>query len=577
MGLGETGDWDGAVKRITNLINGDGEDPLEGALPEGYGSDRLLERFARQFEGDYGMELGMTLPTLLAGFSGATQGGFVAPMVQKLKPRELVWTPLVFQFMGIAEAGQQKSTLLKEVAEPLHKALDRVAADERRHLVDKWREAAKADFGAKGIAVDAQDGAWTQVYEGGLCTSSITDQGTPEGIRNNLIEHGGHRVILTAEPDVLREISAYSKGNSGGSIGLLLRGWGQENLAVDRAGAKALAIREPSLPYVIMVQPESFVRYTGGGDGNDDFVDRGVFSRVWLWRAERTPILDEFAEVGEEDWLGDGAGDFLDQVSAMSVLREKLESRMTAVALRTNEYRAAKGVEQAWAASRQLWMPRPVELSRERLEFEGLDGLKAHVKVQRMRAMLRQAVREADGLAPGQATVLDPMAVRFTDHVTRIAALLSLADDPGSTSVDTGHIEDVATRLMPWLWSGWWRVMRERLEENSRTFVAESLLKNAKGKDLTGGGALRAALAKLGENGVASTGGFTPSEIFKVVKSRMPKTMRSGITEHLRKELLALVAEGQVEAVPGIVDATGQPSLRYRLTVAGQQAAQGDG
>lgn len=574
MALGECGDWDAAAARIVAMING-AEDPLEGALPEGPGSGRLLEAFARQFEADYGVELGLSLPSLMTGFTGAMQGGFTAPVMVKVKPREVIHTAVVMQFMGIAEAGQQKSTLLKEVMDPLRSAVDKLAADERRQTALAWREQAKAAFGDKGNSVDGNAALWEKVYAGGICGSSVTDQGTPEGIRNNIVRMGGHRVILTAEPDILREISAYAnKGSGGGSIGLLLRGWDQEDLSVDRAGTDALYVREPSLPYAILVQPESFTKYTGGADGSDDFVDRGLFSRTWLWRAERVPVMDEF---GEEELAGlEAVGSFDDiPASALNALREKLAGRMAVVAQRSNDYRVSKGLEQAWKATgADLWMPRPKTVQRERLGFDGVAGLKTHLKVQRMRVALRRAVREADALSPGAATIIDPLAQRFTAHVMRMAAILSLADDPGATVVDTAHMEDVATRLIPWLWSGWWRVLRNRLEENAKTMVAEAVLKNPKGIDLSAGAKVLRALARMEKKGgVAAMDGFRPSDIFASAKASFPKSERSGINGLLRKELDRITAEGLVELVAGsqAEDVTGKVGPgRFRLTTMGR-------
>lgn len=573
MALGETGDWDTATARIVKMING-GDDPLEGALPEGYGSGRVVEGFARQFEADYGVELGLSIPSLLVGVSGAAQGAFTAPIMVKVKPREVIHTALVMQFIGIAEAGQQKSTLLKEITEPLRAAVDTVAADERRTLAVKWREAEKAKFGDKGNSVDSNTAAWEKVYSGGICSSSLTDQGTPEGIRNNIVRQGGHRVVLTAEPDILREISAYAgPGAGGGSIGMLLRGWDQDDLAVDRVSNDALYVREPSLPYAILVQPESFVTYTSGHGGHDDFVDRGLFSRAWLWRAERVPVMDDFG-----DELLDTADDYdLDTLMAsdMNSAREKLADRMATLALRGNEYRMSKGLEQAWKATgADLWMPRPKVVHRTRLGFDGVEGVKMHLKVQRMRVALRRAVQEADAVAPGTGTLLDPLAQRFTTHVMRMAALLSLADDPGALAVDTGHMEDVATRIIPWLWSGWWRVLKNRLEENSRTTVAEQVLKNPKGIDLSGADKVLGALVKLEKKaGLAAEAGFLPWEITKVAARSFPRG-ETGVGARLRGALVDLVGEGLAEAVPGseAADATGKATVRYRITQAGRTA-----
>lgn len=573
MALGETGDWQGAVKRIAAIIAGE-EDPLEGALPEGYGSGTLLEQMARQFEQDKGVELGMSLPSLVAAFSGATQGGFEVPLPyvdhETKKLNRDSWTPLICQFMGIAEAGQQKSTLLKEIVDPLKSALDREAAEHRRGIVEKWRKAAMDDFGAVGVAVDQDTASWEKVYNGGLCTSSLTDQGTPEGIRNNIVRHGGHRVILTAEPDVLMEVSQYANKGSGGSIGLFLRGWGQEDLAVDRAGTDALYAREISLPYVILLQPDSFVNHTGAGGKGDDFVDRGFFSRCWLWQAERVSVAEEdddwdFGELDlDEAWSGKALA------SPFSVFREQLQVSMAKVAMRSNEYRVSKGLEQAWRESKVLWMPRPKEVHRERLDLEGADGLKAVLRVQKMRKMIMAAVRERDAVERGTAKLIDPLAVRFTDHVMRWAANLTLAGDPESKTVDSAHIEDVATRIMPWLWAGWMRVMRSRLEHKAQEDYEESFLKNPQQHDLRPGKQILKALVRLADQDAASgmVGGWTASKVFEGPRSAMRKQGKASgaVTVLLNKELDRLVADGLVEkSGEGAVNNAGKTFARYRL------------
>jgi Protein of unknown function (DUF3987) len=572
VALGESGDWQGAVTRISKIIAGE-EDPLEGALPEGYASGMLLEQLSRQLEADRGIELGMTLPSVVSAFSGATQGGFLVPLPfidpETGKLNQGSTAPIVCQFVGIAEAGQQKSTLLKEIVEPLKTALDREAAEHRRTIVEKWRKAAMDQFGATGGTVDQDAAAWEKVYNGGLCTSSLTDQGTPEGIRNNIVRHGGHRVILTAEPDVLMEVSQYANKGTGGSIGLFLRGWGQEDLAVDRAGTEALYAREISLPYVILLQPDSFVNHTGAGGKGDDFVDRGFFSRTWLWQAERTVA----AEV-DDDWdfgdlnLAEAFGTPF--ASPFTALREQMTESMVAVATRSNEYRVSKGLEQAWRESKVLWMPRPKEVHRERLDMDGPDGLRAVLRVQKMRALIRQAVAERDAVERGAAKLIDPMAVRFTDHAMRWAANMTLAADPESKTVDTALIEDVATRILPWLWSGWMKVMRSRLEHKAQEDYEESFLKNPQQHDLRPGKQILKALLKLQDMDAAGgmVGGWTASKVFEGPRSAMRKQGKSSgaITVLLNKELDRLVGEGLVEKTgSGEASASGKAFGRYRL------------
>lgn len=576
MGLGETGDWQGAVDRIVKMIDNKPEvDPLEGGLPEGYGSGRLLEALARELEAEHQMELGMAFPVLLAAFSGAMQGGFTVPMIRKINPSPTyLWIPTVVQFLGIAEAGQQKSTLLGEVAPLVKKALDRDGGDDRRALVNQWRAEEMKKAEQAGLKVDQNPMDWDKVFQGGLCPSSYTSSGTPEGVRDWLVDNGGHRAILTAEPDIFREVSSYAGKGSIGSVENFLDGWDQEDKAKDRAGKKDLFMREPSMPCVILVQPGPFRQHTAARNGSDDYVDRGVFSRMLMWEAEPTPVATDLPSL--EDWeLADGWDPDKPMASTLGVLTEKLEARMVSAVLRTNPYRVTKGVERAYALAKLTWdMPRPVPLAehRIRLHLEGTAGHKVAWKVQKMRALLLAAVRAANEEKPGTGALLEPFAQRFTSHVMRLAAVLSVADDPGATAVDTGHVEDVATRLMPWLWWGWWKVMRRRMEETGQAGLSEGLLKNTQDKELTGRDLLLSVLAKLDSNGPAAVGGFTPSAVIKKAEARFPHELRrtGAVWDQLRVTLLALVEEGLVDKVAEAKTVAGVVSGRYRISAAGR-------
>ena len=577
--LGETGDWDGALSRITTMING-GQDPVEG-LAHGFASGGLVEAYARQIEAEYGVELGMALPTLLGALSGATQGGFEAPMLHDLTQggHDLyTWTPLVVQFIGIAEAGQSKSTVLKEVNGSLRFALDRKGLDHRRQLVaDARAQAVKAHEAQVGGDFDKE--VVGAVYSGGLCPSSVTDSGTQEGIKKALATNGGHRMILTAEPDVLGEISQYQGKGKSGSLGLMLRGWGQEDLDSDRVSDPQSA-REPSLPFVILTQPESFTEFTGGGEVRDRFVDRGVFSRTLLCKAERTPVVDKF-----EAWMSVLDGELAPVDTAMATplgaMREQMQAAMDRLVERTNAYRVSKGIESAWknAVAKYEWLQRPTEIKRQRLAiYDKSDpaarkaALLVMLKMQRLRAQLRGAVAAAEAHNPGIAQLLDPLALRYVDHTMRIASLMSLADDPDAVSIDVGYMEDVATRVMPWLWANWWKVMADRLEESGRVFVETQTLKNPKGVELSGGPKLLRAMVNL-ENGagLAAAEGFLPSAIFKIASNWMPT--RSGNNPYFRVELKRIEAEGLVEVVPGSATTNASHTVstaRYRLTAAGR-------
>lgn len=575
MALGETGDWAGAVERITNLIK-TGEDPLGGELPEGYGSQRLLEAFAREIAAEHDTDLGLTLPETLAGYSAAMQGGFLTPILTRWKPPKYLPVPVVVQFIGIAAAGQKKSTLLAEVAAPLKAALDGIGAEHRSELVDKWRDAAIKANGDDGVATNTNQPDWLRVYAGGLCVSSTTDQGTPEGLRKRMAAYGGHRAILTAEPDVLRDVSAYAKGSGGGSLRNFLSGWDQEAIEADRVSGDVHVI-EPSLPCVIMVQPESFVKYTmGGADGTDDFVDRGVFSRMLLWAAKPQLAGDGFAgdleEWDPEAWAEDG----LAHGGMVDVLRDKLSDSMVEVVRRTNPYRVSKGVLHAYLEKPPDWpMPKPPLHKRVQLGLDGAEGHKAAARVQRMRSMIMESIEAMSAERPDYGAVLYPFAQRFTSHVMRLAAVQSVAEAPGDCQVvDTDHIEDVATRVMPWLWAGWWRLMADRLESNAATLVEANATKNYKGTVLTGAVRLADAFVKLEKkHGISAMGGFPRSEVIKMAKLAFAKQERTKVHGQLESQFMELLADGAIELSPeqGSPSAIGKVVERYRLTEQGRQ------
>lgn len=323
--------WSAATQRIVTMIK-KGLDPAEKLIVEGYGSDRVVERHARLFAEAHNVDLAMIMPVLLTAFSGATQGAFLAPVYAEDWSGAHV--PLVFQFLGIAESGARKSTVIREGKAPLEMALSRGVIS-RRKLCEGWRKAAMDANGHTGNAVDKFEALYQKVYDGGICTSTVTDSGTQEGIRNKLIANGGHRVLITGESDVLQEVSKYQKG--AGSLGLFVRTWDQETLAVDRANDAAhLYMPEASLPFLIMVQPNAFQEHTApSAKGYDEFTDKGVFGRAWLWRMPRPEIPASFAFKPKPK---DGEG------SALMAARLISFERMVALVERSNEYRATKGV-----------------------------------------------------------------------------------------------------------------------------------------------------------------------------------------------------------------------------------------
>ena len=115
--------------------------------------------------------------------------------------------------------------------------------------------------------------------------------------------------------------------------------------------------------------------------------------------------------------------------------------------------------------------------------------------------------------------------------------------------IDTQHLIDIGTRVLPWLWAGWWGVLHDRLERNAEASIAEEVLKNPRMKDLTFGGVIVKALARLTNDNMpqAMGEGFLRSEILRKARSSLPKSMRGAEgSPLLEKELARVVEDGLV-------------------------------
>jgi len=563
--------WSAATARITTMIK-KGVDPLEGLLGEGYGTDRVVEKHARLFAEANSVDVAMIFPVLLTAFSGATQGAFLAPVYAEDWSGAHV--PLVFQFLGIADSGARKSTVIREGKIPLEMALNK-GVIERRSAVLALRQQAMDAAGHSGGKMDEHAGVYQKVYDGGICASTLTDGGTQEGIRNKLITNGGHRVLITGESDVLQEVSKYQKGS--GSLGLFVRTWDQETISVDRASETShLYMPEASLPFLIFVQPNAFAEHTAPGPkGYDEFTDKGVFGRAWLWRMPKPEIPEGFAfkpkpQPGES--------------SELLAARLKTLDRMTALVERSNSYRMTKGIRYAWetTAGATVALKEPAEVKRELIDLDHeAGGVEAFVRVQNMLLDLRRALAEADEEDPGLAHQYHPLVARFTDHVMRLAVLLTLADDPGALTVDTGHVEDVATRLVPWLWSGWVAVMGERRAANIAEIVEEQTLKNPKGMDLSMQAAILRVMGQMTEDDgpVGTLVGWPKREITVKARYRIRGWKKvSGLAGMLGQTLEEMANEQTLVARvagDGPPNASGQVAPTYKLTAQGIAAAKG--
>lgn len=557
--------------------------PGQGGVGAAWGSGAgVLEAYGRAYAGATGIDLGMVLPTLLAATSFCTQGAWWVPLEKGMAGTDEI--PLVFQFFGVAPSGQQKSSLLERRVLPVLDELSFKGTLHRNELCLAWKEAARAAvvIGAGGSPLVLDDKVWDEIYGAGRCAHSIADAGTPEGLRGDLAGNGGHVGIFTTEPDVLREIRAYAKDD--GSLTIFVRGWDQSNILTSRARG-TVRMAECSVPFAILTQPETFTEYTRPGpDGHDPYLSRGVFSRAWLYEA---PYLK--AGTGSGHGLLDTEKDALTEMVAMSAVL--WEEKMRGLVAYSDEYRAGKGVMQAWLGRPECWGEVPAPTSPKSLHRKlGLDaaGQTVYLGVQWIRQDLIQLSDEMDAEGPGMRAKFASWFARFTEHVLRIAALLTLADNPEAEVIDAAVMQDVAVRWMPWLMAAWVRVTTARGVVNAEEAVATEVLANPSQMDLTvESNVLRALLSvfeaqhKQGPKykGPDPEDGLTVSEIAQRVRKYSIAFSRPGaypnLVSLLGTKMPEMAENGQFVrlGVPTAPDAVGMVRQRYTLNKAGGERA----
>jgi hypothetical protein len=142
--------------------------------------------------------------------------------------------------------------------------------------------------------------------------------------------------------------------------------------------------------------------------------------------------------------------------------------------------------------------------------------------------------------------------------------------------LDTGHVEDVATRIMPWLWAGWWRVMSDRLENVGQDLVEANALSNFKGAVLSGEVRILAAFMKLEKKlgGPAALDGFPEGAVIRAAKEFFGRKAQPKVHDSLVAQFRSAVAEGLVVKIgTGKANASGKAAARYQLTALGRELA----
>lgn len=575
-------EWSAVFDRAVDALSGKaapGGDPGKAVA----GPETVLETYARAVSGasSPGVSLALTLPMALTVGSVCGQGAFWARV--KLSGGGRLDVPMILQSTLIAPSGYGKSTSL----DPLVQMVDRLNRDGigRRGKLIADKHAAVVEVLKKDMPLLEQTelDKIRGIYAAGKCKRLTLDSATPEGVRRALLRGGAVAGILTAEPDILREIAGYAK--DGGTFRWLLDGWGGAKIGVGR-GDKEMVVPRAVLPYCIVVQPSAFESFNlaradgGGGLAADSAIGRGLYGRSWLVRVEG------FAGVGAAYGLN-GALAGLGLAGGMSGPGGALAAAsgvMEALMVRSDPYRAAMGVCIGWedAASRDAEgvMDPPVLPKRVWLEI-GAGAEWDFGMLQNLRLALIEAVQQMEAVAPGSEQLFMPMATRVTQHVLRLALVLALSVDPGTVDIPGWALRDAGMRLLPWLLEHWALEMHRYQAAAVQALLEVEIKNNTRGDDLTPRGQIISAVRQHLAEQTALSGEddadaddvvFSRGEIVFLAKCKVRAAARPDLTNPLNGAFTELVAEGSLvaEKQAAAGGKGGKPVVRYRRTQLGK-------
>lgn len=544
-------EWSALYDRLRDtLLEGvgiPGEDP---GLPVGDAPVTVIEKLARALADHSSpvVSLAMTFPLCLVTASVACQGAIFA---RTPKPGgSYLKIPAILQATVIAPSGYGKSNALVPLVEMIGE-LNGEAAGERRALVARWVD---------GLEPGEDAARWKKVLQYGWSDRLTLDSGTPEGMRSALLRGGGVAGVMTAEPDVLREINGYAK--DGGTFRWLLDGWNADQIGVVRA-EREMVVPRACLPYIIMVQPNAFdefnqSRAAAAGGRADAAISRGLYGRSFLVRI--TKWAEAVTGYGLDEGVAGAGPGYLGPVAGAEAAFRKMARGLF---LRTNDYRARMGVVIGWGEEKDKpeTGERPVLPVPLWLGLAGDGALWVYNMLQNVRLALynevgrRLAVDEEGGGEggsglPGMSEVLMPMVSRLTQQAVRLAMLLALSEDPGCVVIPRWALLDACFRLLPWLLDHWAQEMYA-YKAASMEYALESDLKgNVAGQVLTYGGQMRKTIAEWGERYGEATP-FARGEVVTLAYNKLSRAMRRDARVVLNREFDALVAVGELEMVPG--------------------------
>lgn len=571
------GPYQAAVDTIKDLIDNGESILLAKDLPEGPGSAVGLERFAREYcKVNLAADLGMIYPILAVSTCIAAQGGYV--LTVPISEGGWLEIPAIQMWLGIAPSGFGKSTALKVGMKPLTQAL-RAGISQRREILPGMMEDAKNQFQAtnQDDSLVPNDEQFKAVYNDGLCPDTITQDTTQEGLRNQLVNNGGHSGIMAGEPDVFR--NSYSSDSI--NLTFFLNGWDQADIDTTRVSNSNLKMTEASLSLCVFFQTEVFAEVTSGsmrsmGSGADSFTARGVFGRMFVTDTDKVSdyqaIANSYAD--DKDFDNDHADPDGYRTAEGDITPLGAAAMDFAIALGqlvedTNQYRIDKAVARAWTMASMkygidLQVPEPPTPGRKIIRLDS-DGLLAYRRVQRMMSDIQKHLVDCDD--PDNKSLWDPMAARITQHVLREALTMSLA--AGRDYVSAEFVQDAACRILPWRWCLSAAALTRRAMERAEDIMAESVITlNPQQRDLTPYAMISDILQLLAkEDKTLINPGLTFPKLRDKVRSRLPRNSRNAVSTLLKDGLQNLCADpaSGVCKVEGPKNAAGIAAEHYTV------------
>ncbi|MFH9012510.1 YfjI family protein [Streptomyces sp. NPDC017943] len=322
--------------------------------------------------------------------------------------------PVTLYTMPVAAPGEMKSPALGLMAKPVYDEQKRrreedkaaVARDQQDRRI---AESIVTDAESKVIKAKDADGrkkARTDLDlardelealgEPKVYTQLIADDTTPEAATDVIAEQGERLAVLSTESSFLGNVGGRYSKNANPEI--VLKAWSHEPHAVNRKSGRTLLLERPNLSLGLAVQP-GFL--TGMGETGDVFEARGLMARFLF----SMPV----SRVGDRVYDTDPIPGEVRQT-----WHEAITAMMTAIWDDT-EYRQMDLDAHARASFRTFW---------EALEPRH----KAH----------------------GDLAAIEGWAKKLPGQVLRLAAVLTLIEDPSALTVPGDVMDDVVS-LVPYL------------------------------------------------------------------------------------------------------------------------------